>query len=1167
MAAPQQNIQIIQIQLSGEQWACGNFPLGQSTAPNWILNSLGGMSVNPSTTTVNPTLIRRTFSNFGPPATYTFKPEKTYQFITRVRNFYSQPNNAPLTISSPWLSSLTYNESQTDQAGSGNGVLFFYTNPTTPLSTSTLVRYNAPNTFGLGGVGLTECLDGVNIFETDWEIQGFAPWRRNPPGTTGTSSNSIPFLSPIHDSIGWCHYADTNSYVWFDSATASLGSKNPAGGGSVKSTSPGWRDRNALYKLVGFSKFNLSFTYQKLQGNPNDGISIYLSQTKPPTVPGSFSLADSTFIASLTYSTGSPATFSAFFGLDGNQYLVIVGEKTTSSGTGSIIALTDIKIDGGYHPGNNRQYLTTNSLIWQNPTTIGIIGLTGATYSAIVGQGNTVNATSSLSLSQINSKIGNGTFRAGIWENGVWNSGWRGDTGVYEFDSVDRYINYSEGIVWRFSVSGPTSSVTEFTIGDNVSIGNIVAIDINGERKLLKNYFTVIDKLPEDNPTSLVVEFNNTFPLRIVKKDSDLHRITVSKNIWLSGGFLNGYFKGIWNFGLFKGYPLITEMFDTHWIDGIFDGGHFKNTRLIGSFSSVFLDGVNRLGLSFSSPHNLRVGDLITIDKTNKLINLSYDGTASVVDVVDKWKIITSKIFGLSTTFSETGLVTTDLTTGVIQNFQFRSNNISRITSSKTTEADAVFVYNSWIDTYYPNTSAVNVLKSTTSLNRLSRRSFSENNLYGWPTYDVLSSDATFRDSFSLTENRYRLGTKWKIFNDYIGESSKFENYFGATGNDLSLFLAEGWTFSSSGTWSETTTFGPTGSSRILFYRSGDSGELDFVDRGSIRKTTGKELIVQAGQKGGILDIVSSNELEITNRSSVGIEKNRYSIVEFDLLGYGYTPIISTFGVVSTSNYQVYSSGPLTVYEPVLHFDNLNYTVRDVNINGVTYSGLLTESTYLPVSSNVNHLSTPNLKKIEYFFNKTNLSMTFRGNGNYQSENVIGTSKSTFIIDNLRFYEVDMIPFFKYFNDSTINRGIQIPYQGIAPFIDYSNSNFSFIDNISLGLSSIETTNSNVVVSGVGIGIGQQVTDSFFTINTESQTSANQIFISDNKLKENVTLVGKSNSGINIYEFNFIGKQGRFRGVIAQELIGTRWESAVDMKDSYLTVNYSMIDVKFSKIS
>ena len=81
------------------------------------------------------------------------------------------------------------------------------------------------------------------------------------------------------------------------------------------------------------------------------------------------------------------------------------------------------------------------------------------------------------------------------------------------------------------------------------------------------------------------------------------------------------------------------------------------------------------------------------------------------------------------------------------------------------------------------------------------------------------------------------------------------------------------------------------------------------------------------------------------------------------------------------------------------------------------------------------------------------------------------TQTVDYVIDNLHFYEVDMIPFFQYFTTDNINKGIAIPYQGLSPFIDYTNSNFSFIDNISIGLDSIQTQSSNTVISGVGTGV------------------------------------------------------------------------------------------------
>ena len=77
---------------------------------------------------------------------------------------------------------------------------------------------------------------------------------------------------------------------------------------------------------------------------------------------------------------------------------------------------------------------------------------------------------------------------------------------------------------------------------------------------------------------------------------------------------------------------------------------------------------------------------------------------------------------------------------------------------------------------------------------------------------------------------------------------------------------------------------------------------------------------------------------------------------------------------------------------------------------------------------------------------------------------------------------------------------------------------------------------------------------------------------SDIRLKKDIKLIGKSDYGINIYQFRYINSQntpGLFRGVMAQELLGTKFENAVVMvpDNKYYMVDYSKIDVKFEKIS
>lgn len=74
---------------------------------------------------------------------------------------------------------------------------------------------------------------------------------------------------------------------------------------------------------------------------------------------------------------------------------------------------------------------------------------------------------------------------------------------------------------------------------------------------------------------------------------------------------------------------------------------------------------------------------------------------------------------------------------------------------------------------------------------------------------------------------------------------------------------------------------------------------------------------------------------------------------------------------------------------------------------------------------------------------------------------------------------------------------------------------------------------------------------------------------SDIAHKENIKLIGKSNNGINIYEYNYKGEEGLYEGVIGNELIGTAFEHAllINPEDGLLMVDYNKIDVQFKKIN
>lgn len=71
---------------------------------------------------------------------------------------------------------------------------------------------------------------------------------------------------------------------------------------------------------------------------------------------------------------------------------------------------------------------------------------------------------------------------------------------------------------------------------------------------------------------------------------------------------------------------------------------------------------------------------------------------------------------------------------------------------------------------------------------------------------------------------------------------------------------------------------------------------------------------------------------------------------------------------------------------------------------------------------------------------------------------------------------------------------------------------------------------------------------------------------SDRKLKYNITNIGKSNSGLNIYSFKYkdekFGK-GLFQGVMSDEVPSN---VVIKGSDGYDRVNYSLLDVEFKKI-
>jgi hypothetical protein len=264
--------------------------------------------------------------------------------------------------------------------------------------------------------------------------------------------------------------------------------------------------------------------------------------------------------------------------------------------------------------GEITERLTEYNDVYNNTLYNGIIGST----VSLPNDNHLVLTAGAADGNIISIAYGNGVFQSGIWENGVWNNGyrasdWFGNNDTLIFSDVNQSMTYQTdtSTAWKKNwiitlISVNPIDINALTIGDKVSIGNIVGININGSRVLIKDYYTVIDI----NTTVgyLKVSLTTNFPLRQVVRDSSYHLIYVTKNVWLSGAFLNGYFRGVWNTGLFQGYPNITEMQDTHWIDGKFNGGHYISNNVpvstVGSYNTAVVQNFTFIDRNISDPYN-----------------------------------------------------------------------------------------------------------------------------------------------------------------------------------------------------------------------------------------------------------------------------------------------------------------------------------------------------------------------------------------------------------------------------------------------------------------------------------------------------------------------------------------------------------------------------------
>jgi hypothetical protein len=112
------------------------------------------------------------------------------------------------------------------------------------------------------------------------------------------------------------------------------------------------------------------------------------------------------------------------------------------------------------------------------------------------------------------------------------------------------------------------------------------------------------------------------------------------------------------------------------------------------------------------------------------------------------------------------------------------------------------------------------------------------------------------------------------------------------------------------------------------------------------------------------------------------------------------------------------------------------------------------------------------------------------------------------------------------------------------------------------GLASLAGTALSVGAAG---GFAKKVPPITEAATGAGVTTATGAF-SDKRLKKNIKLIGKSNSGLNIYAFEYINKifgSGIYQGVMSNEI---PQYAVIKHANGYDKVDYSKIDVDFKEI-
>lgn len=268
-------------------------------------------------------------------------------------------------------------------------------------------------------------------------------------------------------------------------------------------------------------------------------------------------------------------------------------------------------------------------------------------------------------------------------------------------------------------------------------------------------------------------------------------------------------------------------------------------------------------------------------------------------------------------------------------------------------------------------------------------------NLNGYITRDVLSSTSTFKNLYDLNDNKYQLGYKYREYDNYIPNDGKFNKKRFAYITDpndsninANIFEEDGW---------EVNVLDTSTSSYSTF----------------ISNTNGYGNTIDYQNSDNLLININNENLILDNNNTKDIEPQRYITLDMKI----------SIDFTTSTNINYNNSGELL---PRIYLNN-KYEQYSINSNIL-----------------VNHLSKLNTDGIlstkEFFYNKQSLNMTLYS---------LDISNFKLGFKEISFKEVNMIPFFNYYNIINIDNDFKTPkLNATLPTINDNDSNL--IDDISL---------------------------------------------------------------------------------------------------------------------